>query len=175
MAMQCLYEWDFRGRAPSQVEDIVGFVKQEFSKDFDDGGYVEKQVKAIVEKQKELDELLNAFAPNWTVETMTIVDRNILRLGIYELKFDDSIPSVVAINEAIELGKTFGGDASGKFVNGVLGAVYKDMLEKGERKNIDLEMEKKKAEKTNVTQDASPKNQVTKKADDSRQPSPSND
>ena len=147
MAMQCLYEWDFRGRAATEVDNIVAFVKQEFSKDFDDGGYVERQVKAIVEKQKELDELLNTFAPNWSVETMTIVDRNILRLGAYELKFDETIPSIVAINEAIELGKTFGGDASGKFVNGVLGAIYKDMVDKGVRKQIDIEMEKKKIEK----------------------------
>ena len=78
---------------------------------------------------------------------MTIIDRNILRVGVYELRFDDTIPSRVAINEAIELGKTFGGDASGKFVNGVLGAVFKAMVEKGERKKIDDDEEKVKSEK----------------------------
>lgn len=145
MAMQCLYEWDFRGQAGQDLEKIIAFVKDEFAKDFDDSGYVERQVMAIVQRLAEIDEVLNHFAPNWSVDTMTIVDRNILRLGAYELKFDETIPSIVAINEAIELGKTFGGEASGKFVNGVLGAIYKDMLDKGQKKQIDIEMEQKKA------------------------------
>ena len=68
---------------------------------------------------------------------MTVIDRNILRLGVYELKFDEAIPSKVAINEAIEIGKKFGGEASGKFVNGVLGAIVKDMLNKGVVKAVD--------------------------------------
>lgn len=146
MAMQALYELDFRTRTAAELPEVVGFVKSEFAPEFDDGGYVERQVKGVVDHQAQIDELLNRFAPNWTVETMTLVDRNILRLGAYELAFDESIPSIVAINEAIELGKTFGGDASGKFVNGVLGAIYKDMLERGQRKAIDIEMEKKKQE-----------------------------
>ena len=146
MAMQALYELDFRTRTVAELPEVVGFVKSEFAPEFDDGGYVERQVKGVVDHQAQIDELLNRFAPNWTVETMTLVDRNILRLGAYELAFDESIPSIVAINEAIELGKTFGGDASGKFVNGVLGAIYKDMLERGQRKAIDIEMEKKKQE-----------------------------
>lgn len=145
MAMQCLYEWDFRGRNNQDLERIVAFVKEEFAKDFDDSGYVERQSAAIVEHREKIDELLNRFAPNWSVDTMTVIDRNILRLGAYELRFDDTIPSIVAINEAIELGKTFGGEASGKFVNGVLGAIYKDMLDNGQKKQIDIEMEQKKA------------------------------
>ncbi len=145
MAMQALYEWDFRGRELSRLPEIMKFVKAEFAPDFDDGGYVEKQVMDIVERSGEIDELLNKFAPNWTVDTMTLIDRNVLRLGVYELKLDESIPSKVAINEAIELGKTFGGDASGKFVNGVLGAIYKDIVESGIVKQIDIDMEKKKA------------------------------
>lgn len=149
MAMQALYEWDFRGREGRglPVEEIVKFVRGEFAPDFDDGGYVERQVTSVVEKLDELDALINRFAPNWTVDTMTLIDRNVIRLGVYELKFDETIPSIVAINEAIELGKTFGGDASGKFVNGVLGAVYKDQIEAGVRKPIDIEMDKKKADK----------------------------
>lgn len=145
MAMQALYEWDFRGGEGKGVEDIVKFVRSEFAPEFDDGGYVERQVKSVIDNQETLDELLNRSAPNWTVETMTLIDRNVLRLGVYELKFDETIPSIVAINEAIELGKTFGGDASGKFVNGVLGAIYKDIVEAGVKKPIDIEMEKKKA------------------------------
>ncbi|MFZ2681806.1 MAG: transcription antitermination factor NusB [Patescibacteria group bacterium] len=149
MAMQALYEWDFRDREGKgkDIEEIVKFVRGEFAPDFDDGGYVEAQVLGVTNKLAELDELLNRFAPNWSVDTMTLIDRNVLRLGVYELKFDEAIPSIVAINEAIELGKTFGGDASGKFVNGVLGAIYKDSLEAGFKKQIDIDMEKKKQEK----------------------------
>jgi N utilization substance protein B len=145
MAMQALYEWDFRGRELSRLPEIMKFVKAEFAPDFDDGGYVEKQVTDIVKRMGEIDDILNRFAPNWTVDTMTLIDRNVLRLGVYELKIDESIPSKVAINEAIELGKTFGGDASGKFVNGVLGAIYKDTVDSGIVKQIDIDMEKKKA------------------------------
>ncbi len=143
MAMQALYEWDFRGGEGKSIADMIKFVLAEFAPAFDDGGYVERQVQGVIAKREQLDELLNRFAPNWTVATMTLIDRNVLRLGVYELRFDETIPSIVAINEAIELGKTFGGDASGKFVNGVLGAVYKDSLESGIKKQIDIEMEKK--------------------------------
>lgn len=146
MAMQALYEWDFRGREDARLPEILKFVHVEFAPDFEDDGYVERQVKAIIGQLGQVDEVLNKYAPNWTVDTMTLIDRNVLRLGVYELKFDETIPSKVAINEAIELGKTFGGEASGKFVNGVLGAVYKAIVESGFEKPIDIEMEKKKAE-----------------------------
>ncbi len=142
VVMQILHEWDFRGQDASRLDDVVAYVKGEFAPDFDDGGYIARQVSAIVARKAELDALLEAFAPNWLVSAMTPIDRTILRIGAYELRFDEAIPSRVAINEAIELGKTFGGDASGKFVNGVLGAVYKDMVEKGVVKEIDKEEEK---------------------------------
>ena len=148
MAMQALYEWDFRSREGGdiKIEEMVKFIRAEFAPEFDDGGYVERQVKGVIDHLAALDELINRFAPNWTVDTMTLIDRNVIRLGVYELKFDETIPSIVAINEAIELGKTFGGDASGKFVNGVLGAIYKDTIEAGIKKQIDIDMEKKKLE-----------------------------
>ena len=147
MAMQALYEWDFRHREGDSlsVEDIVQFVLTEFAPGFDDGGYVLHQVQGVIGHLQILDDLLNRFAPNWSIDTMTLIDRNVLRLGVYELQFDPSIPSIVAINEAIELGKAFGGDASGKFVNGLLGAVYKDRLEGGVTKQIDIDMANKKA------------------------------
>lgn len=137
MAMQILYEWDFRGRIPEHLFEIISFVKKEFGEQLDDGGYVDRQITALVAKLPKIDEMINKFSPNWQIETMTVVDRNVLRLGIYELYFDESIPAKVAIDEAIELGKAFGGDASGKFVNGVLGAVYKDMEKEGKLKLID--------------------------------------
>lgn len=137
MAMQSLYEWDFNGKDVQELPAIVDHIKAEFAPDFDDDGYVKRQIEAIVERIKELDEILEHFAPEWPIAEMTTIDRNVLRLGVYELKFDEKIPSKVAINEAIELGKTFGGETSGKFINGVLGAVYKDMVSKGELKEVD--------------------------------------
>lgn len=139
MAMQVLYEWDFRGQDPARLPEVVAFVQGEFGKSLDDDGYVAKQVHGVVERIADIDERLNAFSPNWSVDAMTAIDRNVLRLGAYELIFDETIPSRVALNESIELGKVFGGEASGKFVNGVLGALYKDRLAKGVGKAIDVE------------------------------------
>lgn len=138
MAMQVLYEWDFRGKESVRLPEIVAMVREEFAPAFDDGGYVEKQVEAIIAHLSEIDAMIQSFTPNWTIETMTAIDRTILRLGVYELYFDQLIPSKVAINEAIELGKKFGGEASGKFVNGVLGAIVKDMAAQGLKKPADV-------------------------------------
>lgn len=142
MAMQCLFEWDLRGKGVDRLDEIIEHVKEEFAPNFDDENYVDRQVKATIKNIGEIDAMLEHFAPEWRLSDMTSTDRNTLRLGTYELRFDQTIPSKVAINEAIELGKTFGGESSGKFVNGVLGAVYKDMIEKGLEKKIDLEKEK---------------------------------
>ncbi len=147
MAMQCLFQWDLRGQDASRLPEIITHVKEEFAPGFDDEGYVARQVENVVSRIAEIDELITHFAPEWRLEDMTSTDRNILRLGTYELRFDEAIPSKVAINEAIELGKTFGGETSGKFVNGVLGAIYKDMLKKGEIKEVDKQEEKKDEDK----------------------------
>jgi N utilization substance protein B len=146
MAMQCLFQWDFRGKHTANLPEIIEHVKTEFAPDFDEGGYVATQVQGVMDHIEEIDELLNKFAPEWNIGEMTNTDRNILRLGVYELKWDEKIPSKVAINEAIELGKAFGGDASGKFVNGVLGAIFKDMAERGEQKHIDESQTEEKNE-----------------------------
>lgn len=140
MAMQVLYEWDFRGQDPERLSEVLAFILGEFGKSLDDDGYVEKQVRGVVERVADIDRQLNMFSPNWSVDTMTAIDRNVLRLGAYELLYDESIPSRVALNESIELGKVFGGEASGKFVNGVLGALYKDGLARGEVKVIDQQV-----------------------------------
>ncbi len=141
LAMQALFEWDFREIKPD-TDEIIAHIKEDFASGFDDEGYVDRQVKGVIEKIEEIDEALTHFAPEWSLSEMTSTDRNILRLGVYELVFDELIPSKVAINEAIELGKAFGGNASGKFVNGVLGAVYKKRLADNQLKEVD----KKKVE-----------------------------
>jgi len=106
----------------------------EFAPGFKDDGFAKHLVEGVLKNRKEIDELIKKYATEWPIEQITIVDRNILRQGIFELKFDPEIPSKVAINEAIEVAKTYGGESSGKFVNGVLGAIYKEMEEKGEIK-----------------------------------------
>lgn len=146
IAMQSLYQWDFLGQDDARLPEVIKFNRAEFAPDFDDGGFVQELVDGTLKHRKEIDEIITHFAPDWPLETITIVDRNILRLGCYELKFSEAVPSKVAINEAIELAKSFGGEASGRFVNGVLGAVYKDMLAKGEVKEVDKQPSKKKEE-----------------------------
>ena len=138
LTMQSLYQWDFLGReGVADIDEIIAYIKEEFAPKFDDHDYVESTFRGIVEHVKEIDEILNSFAKEWPVETMTLVDRNVLRIGVYELLMNKKIPSKVAINEAIEIGKAFGGEASGKFINGVLGAIFKDQIAKGEIKDVD--------------------------------------
>lgn len=124
--MQTLYEWDFNDRT-QKLTELVHHNLKEFAPDFDDGGFSERIVRGIEEHRPEIDTVIEKYAPEWPIQQITIVDRNILRIGVYELKFAKDIPPKVAINEAIELAKSFGGESSGRFVNGVLGAVYKDM------------------------------------------------
>ena len=139
IAMQSLYQWDFLGMHDENISDIIAFNRQEFAPKFDDQKFVEDLVHGVMNNRADIDEVIMQFAPDWPLETLTLIDRNILRLGVYELKYVDAIPAKVAINEAIELAKGFGGQSSGRFVNGVLGAVYKDMIAKGHMKKIDME------------------------------------
>jgi N utilization substance protein B len=137
IAMQSLYQWDFLGMPEERMSEIIEFNRMEFAPKFDDEKFVEELVNGVIGNRADIDEIITTFAPDWPLEMLTLIDRNILRLGVYELKFSDAIPAKVAINEAIELAKGFGGQSSGKFVNGVLGAVYKDMVAKGVVKKVD--------------------------------------
>lgn len=140
IAMQSLYEWDFLGQPMERLAEIIAYNKKEFAPDFDDGGYITQTIEDILERREEIDAIIRRFAPEWPLEQMTIIDRNVLRIGAYELLYAETIPSKVAINEAIEMAKSFGGDASGRFVNGVLGAIYKDRLKEGKLKSVDAEV-----------------------------------
>lgn len=150
IAMQSLYQWDFQGKKMSSVPEIIGWHKQEFAPDFDDKGFVVELVEGVISRLDEIDAVIIKYAPEWPIDQITNVDRAILRIGVYELKHSDQIPSKVAINEAIELAKTFGGESSGRFVNGVLGAVYKDSVVKGDVKEADKVDKPKKEEKSEV-------------------------
>ena len=134
IALQTLYQWDFNGQSDNGSISMVEHNMGEFAPEFDDGGFSKNLVNGVIKNIKEIDKEITAHAPEWPIEQITIVDRNILRIGIYEMKFDKEIPSKVAINEAIELAKAFGGESSGKFVNGVLGAIYKEDTAKEEAK-----------------------------------------
>lgn len=126
IAMQTLFEWDFRGKPSAVLPAIINHNIAEFGVGLEnEKEFVEKLVSGVADNLKEIDKLLAKYAPNWPLEQITAVDRNILRLGIFELKYSENIPPKVAINEAIELAKSYGGAASGKFVNGVLGSMYK--------------------------------------------------
>ncbi|OIO47517.1 MAG: transcription antitermination factor NusB [Candidatus Portnoybacteria bacterium CG_4_10_14_0_2_um_filter_39_11] len=136
VALQILYEWDFKNRDPEKLVEIIERNVQEFgvAAGLEDDQFIRTLVSRVLENLIKLDELITQYAPDWPLDQITIVDRNILRLGLYELLFGnhDEVPPKVAINEAIELAKSFGGESSGKFVNGVLGAVYREITQKQE-------------------------------------------
>jgi transcription antitermination protein NusB len=131
IAMQSLYEWDFKGRKIGNVDEIVKKNIKEFGPGMDDDSFVAALVKGVIDNQKKIDPIIEKCAPEWPLEQVTVIDRNILRLGIYELLFGnyEEVPPKVAINESIELAKSFGGESSGRFVNGVLGTIYRELGE----------------------------------------------
>lgn len=135
IALQTLYQWDFNGQDKSNIEKTVSENLNNFAPQFDDKGFIQNLVTGVIQNQKKIDGLIVKYAPEWPLDQITMVDRNVLRIGIQEMKYDDDIPEKVAINEAIELAKTFGGESSGKFVNGVLGTIYKEKLESEGKKN----------------------------------------
>ena len=135
IVLQSLFEWDFNN-GQKEITETLKHVKKEFTPEFDDQNFSLNLIKNIIKNKKEIDKLITKFAPEWPLNQITNVDRNILRIGVYELKLDKEIPPKVAINEAIELAKAFGGDASSKFINGVLGSVYKKMIEGGEKQSL---------------------------------------
>lgn len=128
VAMQSLYEWDFNG-AKGDLRKITERNIEHFAPGLDDPKFIYDLVDGVKAHMKEIDEVIEKTAPEWPISQITAVDRNILRLGIFELSHAKEVPPKVAINEAVELGKTFGGESSGKFVNGVLGTLYKQMME----------------------------------------------
>jgi len=131
--MQSLYEWDFNRMDIQALPGILEKDLKEFAPDFSDSGFTMRIIKGVVNNLEEINGLITKYAPEWPLEQITIVDRNVLRIGIYELQFSKGeIPPKVAINEAIELAKSFGGESSGKFINGVLGTIYKEMIKRGE-------------------------------------------
>lgn len=151
IAMQSLYEWDFWGRPARRqaggpprrgsgvkegtrtLEDIVESNIKEFGPGLENTDFIWEIINGVMGHIEKIDEIIVKCAPEWPLEQITLVDRNVLRIGIYELLWGkrEEVPPKVAINEAIELGKNFGGESSGRFVNGVLGTIYREIGEPG--------------------------------------------
>jgi N utilization substance protein B len=135
VVLQVLFERDQSSSAMSNEvaeERLIDYAK-EFGTREGDMSFMRDLLKTAIAKQKEIDQVIIAAAPEWPLEKIAAIDRNVLRLGLTELLFADrtQVPPKVAINEAIELAKNFGGASSSKFVNGVLGAVYIELGEPG--------------------------------------------
>ena len=130
IAMQTLYEWDFSGLK----EDMTKLTEkniEEFGPGLEDVNkdFIRTLVQGVLERRIAIDKIIEKAAPEWPLDQITMVDRNVLRLGLFELLYGnkDEVPPKVAINEAIELAKNFSGESSGKFVNGVLGTVFREL------------------------------------------------
>jgi len=169
IVLQTLFEWDFLSTTENlsegdslhkvsnvsdeKVKEILDRNLKEFAPGLEDDNFVTALTNQILKKRVVVDEIIEKAAPDWPINKISIIDRNILRIGLTELLFGDrtQVPPKVAINEAIELAKTFGGENSGKFVNGVLGAVYKEIGEPGKDEVSKKRQEKKNAEQVDIT------------------------
>lgn len=146
IVLQTLFEWDFAVSKDTNPNEILDRNIEEFGPGLDDSNFMVELFLGVVKKKAIIDEIIEKAAPDWPIDKISIVDRNILRIGLYELLFGDrtQVPPKVAINESIELAKSFGGENSSKFINGVLGGVYKEIGEPGKddvckRKNKNFE------------------------------------
>jgi len=142
IVLQTLFEWDFMSArkkdttwTDEKMKEVLNKNLREFAPGLEDDVFVSSLIEEVFEKRKVVDEIIKKAAPDWPLDKISMVDRNILRIGLTELLFGDrnQVPPKVAINESIELAKTFGGENSSKFVNGVLGAVYKEIGEPGKK------------------------------------------
>ena len=136
IAFQTLYEEEFRMDASDPKFNLDEVLKRNIDRYrdmVDDTEFVIALVKGVNSKAKELDAKLQPVAPEWPIDQISRMDRIVLRMGLYELTYLSDIPTKVVINEAVELAKAFGGDNSSKFINGVLGTIYKNSQEAEEK------------------------------------------
>jgi N utilization substance protein B len=120
--MQTLYEWDFRHASNPEV---IAERNIDAYEDDADSEYVDRIVNGVVSHLDDINEQITKVAPEWPIEQIASIDKAILRVAIFELLYDTDVPPKVVINEAVELGKTFGSDSTSRFVNGVLGTIYR--------------------------------------------------
>ncbi len=136
VALQTLYEYEFRLESEDKTADVKEILSrnlERYETAIDDTKFVDTLVAGVLKEQKAIDEKIQPIAPDWPIDQIARIDRNILRIGVYELLHQaDVVPPKVAINEAVELAKAFGSDNSSKFVNGVLGTAYRTLVEGAE-------------------------------------------
>lgn len=135
VALQTLYEQDFRREVndPSlDLEEVLARNIARYEETIEDKKFIENLVRGVDQKEKELDDIIRPIAPEWPIEQIARMDRIILRIGTYELVYEEGVPPKVVINEAVELAKAFGGDNSSKFINGVLGTILRKREGKAE-------------------------------------------
>lgn len=133
VALQTLYERDFRLEAGDKTFSLIDVLKRNigrYNETIEDVKFIEGLVNGVADKQAKLDELIQPLAPEWPLHQIARMDKLVLEMGAYELTEAPDVPPKVAINEAVELAKAFGGDNSSKFVNGVLGSLLKQISEK---------------------------------------------
>jgi len=128
IVLQSLYEWDFYGKKP-MLKEIVQRDIEDFGPGLEELDFIWQLIDGVQKHMPELDKIIEKAAPEWPIDKISMIDRNVLRIGLLELLYanKEEVPPKVAINEAIELAKAFSGPTSGKFVNGVLGTVYKQL------------------------------------------------
>jgi N utilization substance protein B len=130
VALQTLYEEDFRRELSDKSfnsKKVLGRNIDRYAETIDDKKFIEQLVAGVESHQQQIDDVIRPVAPEWPIEQIARMDRAILRIGVYELMFESGVPPKVAINEAVELAKAFGGENSSKFVNGVLGTVLRNL------------------------------------------------
>ena len=131
ITLQSIYEYEFREKAGDTGADLDSIIAKNiapYEKALGDTEFVYALTHGVADHAKELDEFLRPIAPEWPISEIAAVDRNTLRIGLYELKYNNTtVPPKVAINEAVELAKAFGSDSSSRFVNGVLGTAFKKL------------------------------------------------
>jgi len=128
IVLQSLYEWDFYNKKPV-LKDITERNIKDFGPGLEELNFIWQLIEGIEKHINELDKIIEKAAPEWPIAQIAMIDRNVLRIGLFELLYSnkEEVPPKVAINESIELAKTFSGQTSGKFINGVLGTVYKQI------------------------------------------------
>ncbi len=151
VALQTLYEIEFRtecGDTSFKLDSVLTRNINRYSETIDDKAFITELTKGVAKETAQLDLELQPLAPEWPISQIARMDRLVLRIGLYELKHGKEVPPKVAINEAVELAKAFGGENSSKFVNGVLGTAYRAMDANAEKKP-----EKKKQTKSTKKDD----------------------
>lgn len=126
LVMQTLYALEF---GDQNADDVFAYLLNEFGDDITDEDFLRGLLNGVMENEEEIDEIIRKAAPDWPIEKIALMDLIILRLGVFEILFDEDVPDLVAVNEAIEVAKEFGGYNNAKFVNGVLSNVMNNKKE----------------------------------------------